>query len=77
MQNIKIRGREFTVEGPTPRYGTYLLTGTRGATYLAMPFQNDPSMLFVVGGRSLHSLYIQGNQVILTTKSGELREARS
>lgn len=73
--NLTIAGREFVAQGPTPRFGTYLLTGPRGATYLAIPFQSDPTMLFVVGGRySATELRIRGNRVLLSTASGELRD---
>jgi hypothetical protein len=76
IRTIKISGREFQVEGPTPRYGTYLLTGPRGATYIAVPaYANAPGIFKVLGGRSVTELRIAGNVVRLTHRGGDLRQA--
>lgn len=79
MQNLTIRGREFTVEGPTPHYGTYLLTGARGAAYLALPMGLANQHIFKVLGygrakKTMRDLYLDGNRVLLTDEDGELRE---
>lgn len=76
MQNLTIKGREFTVQGPTPQYGTYMLHGSRGATYIAVPaYIGDANTYKVIGGRySATELRIDGNAVRLTNISGELRE---
>ena len=76
MFNLTISGREFTAEGPTPRYGTYLLTGPRGAIYLATPaYIGDDHTFKVIGGRrSATELRIHGNAVRLTDADGTLRQ---
>jgi hypothetical protein len=74
MFTITISGREFTAEGPTPKYGTYLLTGPRGAVYLATPaYVGDAHTYKVIGGRYCQTeLRINGNAVRLSDASGEL-----
>lgn len=78
MQNLTIKGREFTVEGPTPRFGTYLLTGPRGYVGIAVPaYVGDSSTFKVIGGRTCSTeLRIGGNAVRLTNESGELAVAK-
>lgn len=75
--NLRIRGREFVAQGPTPRFGTYVLTGPRGASFLAVPaYTGDAHTFKVLGGRSFCTeLRIAGNLVRLTDATGELREA--
>src|SRR5688572_28344380 len=77
IRTIKISGREFQVEGTSPRFGTYVLTGSRGAAYIAVPAYTDaPGIFKVLGGRySVTELRIAGNLVRLTDRDGELREA--
>ena len=75
MYNLRIKGREFTVSGPNPTYGSYILTGARGAAYVAMPFQDAPDRYFVIGGLGRgvpRDLYIDGNRVILRRDGEEL-----
>ena len=72
-KQITIRGREFKVEGPTPIYGTYLLTGAHGAAYLAtQAYIGDERTLKVIAWNG-HELYIKGNRVLLAADAnGEL-----
>jgi hypothetical protein len=74
---IRIKGREFKVDGPTSIYATYILTGPRGATYGAVPaFTNAPGIYKVLGGRYwTNELRIAGNAVHLVVDNGTLREA--
>jgi hypothetical protein len=74
MQTITIGRTIYKVEGPTPRYGTYLLTGPRGATYLATPaFMGDAHTFKVLGGRQMAALRVRGNRVLLTDAGGALK----
>ncbi len=76
MQNLKIRGREYTVEETGRQAMPYILTGARGAAYGAVRALDNPSVLRLVGGRSFTELRIDGNAVRLTDADGELREDR-
>jgi hypothetical protein len=63
-RQINIQGRSFTIQGPTPKYGTYTLTGVRGAEYLAVPVTDNRKTYKIVGGRYFNQvLSINGNQV--------------
>lgn len=73
---ITIRGRAFTAQGPLPS-GAYVLTGARGADYLAVPaYIGDAHTFKVLGGRYwTNELRIAGNLVRLTNVDGDLAEA--
>lgn len=75
---ISIQGREFQVEGPTPRFGTYLLTGPRGYVGIAVPaYIGDENTYKVIGGRNCSTeLRINGNAVRLSNASGRLVPVR-
>ncbi len=68
---MTIKGREFQVEGPTPDYGTYFLTGPRGATFVtAEAWIGDHDTLKVISWNG-SMLAIKGNTVYLSRKELE------
>lgn len=76
MQNIRIAGREFIAQGPLP-VGGYVLTGQRGAEYIAVKaFTDSESIYKVIGGRYFnHELWINGQQAYFEVKAdGSLAE---
>lgn len=78
MTQITIKGREYSVEGPSPRYGNYYLTSVKqGTPYVTVEAYTDaPGILKVVGGRRLpQELRIKGEYVRLVVDGGQLREA--
>jgi hypothetical protein len=75
--NLRIGTTEYIAQGPTPRYGTYLLTGPRGAALMAMPFSDAPDRYHVVRCSrrgSITELRDRGNAVRLQVIGGELRQ---
>jgi hypothetical protein len=75
QEELTLRGRRYRLEGPSPRYGTWLLTGAKGATYItAQAYVGDPDTLKVVGLRG-HELRLDGQRVLLRrTPAGGLEE---
>jgi hypothetical protein len=79
-RQLTIKGREYTVQGPTPTYGTYYLTAVKsGAEYVtAQAYTDAPRIYKVVGGRKGHvwsELRIGGDYIRLTDRGGDLRVA--
>lgn len=77
--NLIIRGREFTVQGPTPA-GNYYLTGPNGAHYLtAQAYNGEPNChkVFSYSARTMGDLSINGNRVLLDVSGAELKEWKS
>ena len=62
--------RSFTVEATTDGKG-YILTGTRGATYLAIRFVDSPNLHIMSLGANVNPF----PGVVLTDADGELRQA--
>ena len=77
--NLIIRGREFTVQGPTPA-GNYYLTGPNGAEFVtAQAYNGIPSCHKVISwsARTMGDLSIKGNRVLLDVSGAELKEWKS
>lgn len=78
IQNLTISGREFIAQGPTPteHFSSYILTGPRGAAYLAVQaFRDEESVYKLLGGRNLNETWISGQQAFFQVQDdGSLRE---
>ena len=61
--SITINGTTYDVQGPTPHYGTFLLTGPRGATYLAVQaYTGDEDTLKLIGLGRGSGVYVHRDQ---------------